>query len=710
MPAYNAAKTLARTVAELDRTLVDDVIVVDDASSDGTVEIASALGLHHLVHPRNRGYGGNQKTCYREALARNADIVVMLHPDYQYSPLLVPAMAAMIASEHFDAVLGSRILGTGALKGGMPLWKYAANRALTFVENLLLGYKLSEYHSGLRAFSRKLLESLPLDQNSDDFAFDNQMLVQAIWQGFNIGEITCPARYFEEASSINFQRSVKYGMGVLAAAVEFRAAQSGLYRSPRLLPEARSDGFPRATPVGAGESTSDELVAEPLGQTRRRALAAAIFVHVLHVVIRIVYFAPRGQDFAGHMAVLESVANGTFLWSGTNPPGSYLVAHWIGKLVSRQYDIELTSLFFLALNLAVLWPLDRTLKRLRVSSDTRLACLLVLIFVPFWVVHAVVFSADAATVPLFFAAYRLTIDILKRVDAGAPVLPRASALALVLLVGIFTKYSFCFLMAAVALVFTYEAWRRRSSIVAVCLLSLLPALGMGAYEYKRAADAESATLHGHYLKEGEEPSMSVSDLVLPKRADRGLLAAPQYFEDKVYERHRYGYWGLLHLTTFTDVMNWFQTPAPDVPVLGPNRPRTYVTRQRHTLAHYANVGSVNFALPLSLIAVIGVVASAGRAARELWSRTSLSDGSILLCYALSFYLTIFGSLPRIATAYEHGYWLPRLVMPSLVSFLLLGFAVLDERIRHSRGRRVTLVAYATILSALFLVALSGAPI
>src|SRR5262245_44214702 len=199
MPAYNAAKTLARTVAELDRTLVDDVIVVDDASSDGTVEIASALGLHYIVHQRNRGYGGNQKTCYREALARNADIVVMLHPDYQYSPLLVPAMAAMIASHHFDAVLGSRILGTGALRGGMPLWKYVANRVLTFVENLLLGYKLSEYHSGLRAFSRSLLESLPLDENSDDFAFDNQMLVQTIWHGFNIGEITCPARYFEEA-------------------------------------------------------------------------------------------------------------------------------------------------------------------------------------------------------------------------------------------------------------------------------------------------------------------------------------------------------------------------------------------------------------------------------------------------------------------------------------------------------------------------------
>ncbi len=239
MPAYNAASTLRRTTAEIDRTLVDDVLLVDDASKDETVAVARELGLHHVVHPRNRGYGGNQKTCYTEALARGADIVVMLHPDYQYSPKLLPAMAAMVASEHFDCVLGSRILGVGALKGGMPLWKYVANRFLTFAENLLLGYKLAEYHTGYRAFSRKLLETLPLEENSDDFVFDNQFLAQTIWFGFAIGEISCPARYFLEASSINFRRSVKYGLGVLFTALEFRLAKMGVLRPRRLSTQGR---------------------------------------------------------------------------------------------------------------------------------------------------------------------------------------------------------------------------------------------------------------------------------------------------------------------------------------------------------------------------------------------------------------------------------------------------------------------------------------
>ena len=239
MPAYRAEATLRQTVAEIDRTVVDDVILVDDASPDQTVAVARELGLHHVVHPRNRGYGGNQKTCYTEALARGADIVVMVHPDYQYSPKLVPAMAAMVASGHFECVLGSRILGVGALRGGMPLWKYVANRTLTAVENLLLGYKLAEYHTGYRAFSRRLLETLPLEENSDDFVFDNQMLVQTLWFGFEIGEMTCPTRYFTEASSINFRRSVRYGFGVLGTALQFRLARMGVTRPARLSPQGR---------------------------------------------------------------------------------------------------------------------------------------------------------------------------------------------------------------------------------------------------------------------------------------------------------------------------------------------------------------------------------------------------------------------------------------------------------------------------------------
>jgi glycosyltransferase involved in cell wall biosynthesis len=246
MPAYNAEKTLERTVEEIDRAVADDLIVVDDASRDATQEVARRLGLHVIVHPRNRGYGGNQKTCYAEALARGADIVVMIHPDYQYSPRLLPAMASMIASGHFDCVLGSRILGVGARRGGMPLWKYVANRTLTWVENVLLGYKLAEYHTGYRAFSRRLLEALPLERNSDDFVFDNQMLAQAIYYGFDVGEISCPARYFPEASSIDFRRSVKYGFGVLWTALECRLARWGLLRSSRFPAERR--GAFRAPP------------------------------------------------------------------------------------------------------------------------------------------------------------------------------------------------------------------------------------------------------------------------------------------------------------------------------------------------------------------------------------------------------------------------------------------------------------------------------
>ena len=231
LPAYNAARTLARTLAEIPRDIVDDIILTDDASRDNTAELARGLGIHTLVHQRNQGYGANQKTCYRAALARGADIVVMLHPDYQYTPKLVPAMASMIASEQFDVVLGSRILGVGALAGGMPLYKYVANRVLTLTENLLLGHKLSEYHTGYRAWSRRVLEELPLLACSDDFVFDNEMLAQAIYFGFRVGELSCPTRYFAEASSINFRRSVTYGVGVLRTALAFRLQRLGLAHS-----------------------------------------------------------------------------------------------------------------------------------------------------------------------------------------------------------------------------------------------------------------------------------------------------------------------------------------------------------------------------------------------------------------------------------------------------------------------------------------------
>jgi len=229
LPAYNAARTLKQTFDEIPHDIVDDIILTDDASKDDTVAMARSLGIPTIRHDRNRGYGSNQKTCYTAALARGADIVVMLHPDYQYTPKLVTAMASMIASEEFDVVLGSRILGRGAR---MPVYKYVSNRFLTLFENLMIGQKLSEYHTGYRAWSRAVLERLPLRNNSDDFVFDNQMLVQAVYFGFRIGEVSCPTKYFPEASSINFRRSVIYGLGVLRSSVQFRLARMGLINSP----------------------------------------------------------------------------------------------------------------------------------------------------------------------------------------------------------------------------------------------------------------------------------------------------------------------------------------------------------------------------------------------------------------------------------------------------------------------------------------------
>ena len=257
MPAYNAAKTLARTVAAIPRGVVDEIMLVDDASSDETVDLANELGLTVFLHDANFGYGRNQKTCYREALRHSADIVIMLHPDYQYAPELIVPMASMIAYGGYDAVIGSRILGKGALAGGMPLYKYISNRFLTLFQNFLLGYKLSEYHTGFRAFRREVLETLPLDTNSDDFVFDNQMLAQVIHYGFSMGEISCPTRYFAEASSINFSRSVQYGLGVLATSIAFRASRIGI----------RSKLFTAEPPQLAGdyyneiETTADEDIA-----------------------------------------------------------------------------------------------------------------------------------------------------------------------------------------------------------------------------------------------------------------------------------------------------------------------------------------------------------------------------------------------------------------------------------------------------------------
>ena len=234
MPAYNAAKTLRQTYDDvMAQGIVDLIILVDDASADDTVAIAQTLEHVQVeVHPMNRGYGGNQKTCYRLALGAGADIVVMIHPDYQYTPVLLPAMASMVASGLYPCVLASRILGGGALRGGMPVWKYIANRLLTAAENLLFGAKLSEYHTGYRAFSRNLLERLPLESNSDDFVFDNQMLAQILWLDCEVGEITCPAKYMPEASSINFRRSVRYGFGCLETGIRFRLARWGMALPP----------------------------------------------------------------------------------------------------------------------------------------------------------------------------------------------------------------------------------------------------------------------------------------------------------------------------------------------------------------------------------------------------------------------------------------------------------------------------------------------
>ena len=243
MPAYNAAKTLRQTYSEvLEQQIVDRIILVDDRSRDDTVAVAQSLpGVQVHVHEMNKGYGGNQKTCYRLALEAGADIVIMIHPDYQYTPKLIPAMVSIIGNGLHPCVLGSRILGGYALKGGMPLWKYLANRFLTLVENLQLGAKLSEYHTGYRAFSRSILEELNLAANSDDFVFDNQMLAQILWHGFTIGEVSCPTKYFPEASSINFRRSLKYGIGCLTTGTRYRLAKMGI--PSRLFP-AKNAGAP----------------------------------------------------------------------------------------------------------------------------------------------------------------------------------------------------------------------------------------------------------------------------------------------------------------------------------------------------------------------------------------------------------------------------------------------------------------------------------
>lgn len=236
MPAYNATRTLEQTWNEIPLEVVDEVVLVDDASRDDTSALARSLGIHHVIrHDKNKGYGGNQKTCYRKALELNADIVIMVHPDYQYSPKLIESMAYVIANEVYPVVYASRILGKGARKGGMPLYKYVANRMLTLFQNIMMGQKLSEYHTGYRAFSAEVLRSLALDKDSDDFVFDNEITAQIFMAGYEIGEITCPTRYFEEASSINFRRSVVYGLGVLRVCFQYRLHRWGLKRYTYLL-------------------------------------------------------------------------------------------------------------------------------------------------------------------------------------------------------------------------------------------------------------------------------------------------------------------------------------------------------------------------------------------------------------------------------------------------------------------------------------------
>lgn len=232
LPAYNAALTLEKTYREIPFDIVDDVILVDDASRDNTIEVAQQLGIKHIVrHESNKGYGGNQKSCYRAALALNADIVIMLHPDYQYTPKLIPAMAGIIAKDVYQVVLGSRILGKGALMGGMPVYKYFFNRLLTLTQNLIINQKLSEYHTGYRAFSKEVLQAINLEANSDDFVFDNEMLSQIFYKNYPIAEVTCPTKYFEEASSINFSRSMKYGIGCLRVSLVYRFCKWGLMKS-----------------------------------------------------------------------------------------------------------------------------------------------------------------------------------------------------------------------------------------------------------------------------------------------------------------------------------------------------------------------------------------------------------------------------------------------------------------------------------------------
>lgn len=231
LPAYNAAKTLQQTIDAIPKGFVDELLLVDDASLDGTTQVAQSLGIKTITHPKNMGYGGNQKTCYKNALDMGADIVIMLHPDYQYEPKLIPAIAAMIAYGPYDVIMASRILGNGALAGGMPLYKYISNRFLTLTENIIVNHKLSEYHTGYRAFHRRVLEKIPFDRNSNDFVFDNQMIVQLMRAGARFGEVSCPTKYFPEASSINFQRSCKYGLCVLKTAMEYRLAQWNLAKA-----------------------------------------------------------------------------------------------------------------------------------------------------------------------------------------------------------------------------------------------------------------------------------------------------------------------------------------------------------------------------------------------------------------------------------------------------------------------------------------------
>ena len=239
LPAYNAEETLEQTYREIPLDIVDGVLLVDDGSVDSTVSLAKRLGIETILHNRNYGYGRNQKTCYKEALGRNADIVIMVHPDYQYTPKLVTAMASMIAFDVYDVVLGSRIIGGKALKGGMPMYKYIANRFLTAFENLIIGSKLSEFHTGYRAFSREVLETIPLNENSNDFVFDNEMLVQIIYFGYRIGEVSCPTRYFEGASSIGFRRSVRYGVGVVITTLKCLLHRLKLIKEPLFDPEGR---------------------------------------------------------------------------------------------------------------------------------------------------------------------------------------------------------------------------------------------------------------------------------------------------------------------------------------------------------------------------------------------------------------------------------------------------------------------------------------